>query len=126
MTKAIPKPPAELKRSGRALWRSVQTDYELEQHERGLLLEMCRTVDTLDRLSALVTAEGEMIHDRFGELRVHPALVEARQLRIAYARLSAALRLPAGDQEGEDKASGRRPQRRAGARGVYGIHGSAS
>jgi hypothetical protein len=105
-----------LKSSGRALWREVQSEYELEEHERGLLLEMARSVDQLDALNAIVEAEGVM---QPGVDRVHPALVEARQLRIAYARLSAALRLPAGDEG--DPAANRRPQRRTGARGVYRV-----
>ena len=53
--------------------------------------------------------------------RAHPALVEARQQRIALARLLAALRLPAGEEEAGD----RRPQRRMGVRGVYGVGGVA-
>lgn len=115
MAEKIPPAPRGLGRSGRRLWRSVQSDYELEEHERGLLTEMCRTCDTLDRLAAVVEAEGEMVTDQVGNTRTHPALVEARQQRIAYARLSGALRLPAGE-EGESQ---RRPQRRVGARGVY-------
>jgi hypothetical protein len=48
----------------------------------------------------------------------HPAVVEARQQRLALARLLAALRLPAGAED--DLAAGRRPQRRVGVRGFYG------
>jgi len=120
-----PRPPAELKTSGRKLWLAVQAEYELEEHERGLLLEMCRTVDTLDKLATLVAEEGEMLVDRFDQPRIYPVLIEVRQLRIAYVRLSAALRLPAGE-EGDHQADARRPQRRVGARGIYGITGGAS
>ena len=120
-----PRPPAELKRSGRALWSAVQAEYVLEQHEMQLLREMCRTTDALDRLATVVADEGEMVQDRFGQAKVNPALVEARQLRIAFARLSAALRLPAGE-EGDQQADARRPQRRVGVRGTYGIRGSVS
>jgi hypothetical protein len=111
MRTKVPTPPAGLKRSGRALWRAVLGEYELETHESQLLTEMCRTVDQLDALFELVERDG--VQDEAG--KVNPAAVEARQLRIAYARLSAALRLPAGE-EGEQA---RRPQRRVGARGVY-------
>lgn len=117
---AIPRTPGELKTSGRRLWRQVMSEYELEEHERQLLLEMSRTADALDRLATLVADEGDVVpYDDSGDgrRRLHPALVEARQLRIAYARLSAALRLPAGE-EGDEL---RRPQRRAGVRGVYGL-----
>lgn len=112
MTGAVPNPPRELRRSGRRLWREVVEAYDLDAHELALLLEMCRTADNLDELAAAVRAEGAVVDGR-----PHPALVEARQQRITYARLAAALRLPAGDES--DPSALRRPQRRVGARGVY-------
>ncbi|GIF16210.1 hypothetical protein [Actinoplanes teichomyceticus] len=57
-------------------------------------------------------------------LKAHPAAVEARQQRIALARLMVALRMPAGDEG--DQAQGRRPQRRTGVRGFYGIRGGVA
>lgn len=111
----IPKAPAGTKTAGRRLWQSILAEYELEEHEAALLREMVRTVDRLDELHALVDRDGVMVGDR-----LHPAMVEARQLRIALARLSAALRLPAGDEESGDAKQGtRRPQRRVGVRGPY-------
>ncbi len=118
----IPKPPSGTRASGRRLWASIVTVFELEEHELALLREAVRTVDTLDRLDALVRADGGMIDTPSG-VKVHPGLVEARQLRIALARLLAALRLPDGEVGAESQ--GRR-QRRAGARGVYGIRGAVS
>ncbi len=111
----IPKPPSGTRASGRRLWASIVTVFELEEHELALLREAVRTVDTLDRLDAVVRADGGMIDTPTG-VKVHPGLVEARQLRIALARLLAALRLPDGEVGAE--SPGRR-QRRAGARGVY-------
>jgi hypothetical protein len=110
-----PRPPRGLKTAGRRLWNDVQAKYELEEHESALLLEMCRTADRLEALNAIVAGDGVLDE---GSGRVHPAAVEARQPGIAFARLSAALRLPAGD-EGDQQAGARRPQRRSGARGVY-------
>lgn len=98
--------------------------YELEQHEVALLREMVRTVDLLDDLAAIVAAEGTMVPGPGLTQRVHPAIVEARQMRIALSRLSASLRLPAGE-EGDQPAHLRRPQRRGAARGAYGIRGVA-
>jgi hypothetical protein len=92
---------------------SVTSAYELEEHEIALLVEACRTRDVLDRLAETVAREGELLAGK-----AHPGLVEARQQRIALARLLAALRLPAG-AEGDHQSGARRPQRRAGARGVY-------
>lgn len=117
-----PDPPDGAKAGGSALWTDVLGKYELEEHELALLREAVRSVDLLDDLAAVVEAEGLMIAGPHGS-KVHPAMVEARQLRIALARVLAALRLPAGEED--DPAAGRRPQRRSGVRGVYGI-GEAS
>lgn len=93
----------------------------MERHEERLLLEMCRSADLLDSLAAVIESEGPMVDGR-----AHPAAVESRQQKIAFARLSAALRLPAGDADsGDQQAGARRPQRRVGARGVYGLRGVA-
>src|SRR5258707_10111091 len=105
----VPSAPKGAGTSGRALWRDVLAKYDLEEHELALLREAVRTVDDLDGLAAVVARDGMTIGSR-----VHPALVEALQLRIALARLLGALRLPAGDED--DQAVGRRPQRRVGAR----------
>jgi hypothetical protein len=86
---------------------------------RLFLRESCRTADSLDDLQALLDAEGITSESSQG-LRVHPALVELRQQRIAFARLLTALRIPTGD------TGVGRTQTRGGTRGVYGIAGSAS
>lgn len=118
-----PKPPKGTKAAGAALWRSVVADYELEEHERALLVEAVRTVDLLTVLDQTVRDEGAIIDSPQGR-KAHPAAVEARQQRIALARLLAALRLPAGDES--DHQATARPQRRVGARGIYAVGGTAS
>ena len=108
---STPRVPNGTKAAGARLWHSIVEMYVLEPHELMLLRELCRTADVLDALhdAAKVPSDGD---------RVHPAIVEARQQRIALARLGAALRLPAGEED--DRQSGaRRPQRRVGVRGAY-------
>jgi hypothetical protein len=117
MTKP-PTPPKGTGKAGAALWHSVVDEFDLEEHERALLVEAVRTVDLLDELDEAVKAEGAIVESPQGR-KANPAAVEARQQRIALARLLAALRLPSG--EAGDQAAGARPQRRVGARGVYGI-----
>jgi len=116
------KAPQGLKKAGALLWRSVVDDYELEEHERVQLLEACRTVDLLNVLDAAVLRDGGLIRTSQG-LVAHPAAKEARQQRIALARMLAALRLPSGEAGDEQKNA--RPQRRVGVRGTYGIRGVA-
>jgi len=120
---SIPAPPEGTRAAGRRLWSSIVTDFELDEHEMALLVEAVRTIDLLDVLDARVRRDGPMIDSPQG-LKAHPAAVEARQQRIALARLLAALRLPAGES-GDQKAMAR-PQRRVGVRGIYGIRGAVS
>jgi hypothetical protein len=120
----VPAAPRGSKASGKRLWRSILGEYVLEEHEVALLREMTRQVDQLDQLQAAVERDGLMVTGPGLSKRVHPAAVEARQARIALARLAAALRLPAGDEDTDDAKSGtRRPQRRAGVRGPYRLRG---
>jgi hypothetical protein len=105
--------PAELKASGRKLWRAILEVYELGEHEVIILREACRTVDLIDGLQDLL-GDGLMSKTSQGA-RVHPAAVELRQQRIALARLFAALRIPV-DTEGSAPRTTLR-----GVRGVYGV-----
>lgn len=123
MSNTIPAPPEGTKAGGLQLWSTVLGDYELEEHELALLREAVRTVDLLDELDGIVKTEGAVIDSPQGR-KAHPAAVEARQQRIALARVLAALRLPTGDED--NQAQSARPQRRVGARGVYGIRGAVT
>lgn len=114
------KRPSDLRTGGRRLWDSVTAEYELDEHETALLVETCRTIDLCDELESELRADGAIVDSPQGR-KANPAAVELRQQRIALARLLAALRMPAGGEG--DQVQGRRPQRRVGARGVYGIKG---
>jgi hypothetical protein len=109
-------PPEGLAVSGRRLWASLTTEYELDVHEQLLLTQACRTIDLLDSLAEdLRTAPRTMTNAR-GDLISHPSLNEHRQQSLTLARLLASLRLPQGDED--DVA---RPQRR-GVRVAYVKH----
>lgn len=117
----IPDPPERLDEAGRRVWFAVCEEYDLEEHELALLAQYVRTVDICDRLQGIVDRDGPLVPVLPAGEKTHPALVELRQQRIALARLGATLRLPSGDQDEADAV--KRPQRRGGARGVYGIKG---
>jgi hypothetical protein len=118
-----PRPPTGLRAPGRRLWDSITGDYDLDEHELALLREGVRTVDLLEELEQRIRKDGAVINSPQG-MKAHPAAVEARQQRIALARILAALRMPAG--ENGDEVQGRRPPRRVGVRGTYGIRGAVS
>jgi hypothetical protein len=92
----------------------VTSEYELDEHELALLAALVRQADRLEALEELVASEGLTVTGH-GTVKIHPAVVEARQTAIAVARIAAALRLPSGEQDQADDRS----QRRAGVRGVY-------
>jgi hypothetical protein len=100
------------------LWRAVAGEFDLDEHERALLVALVRQVDRLDELEALIAAEGLTVTGH-GTTKMHPAVIESRQTAIAVARISAALRLPSGE---EDETG----QRRTGVRGVYQLHPGAA
>ena len=111
------KAPTAPKGSGpaaRRLWRSVVTDYDLDQHELLLLTEACRTADLLDELTKALDGADLTTVNRHGEPVMNPVVVERRMQAITLARLLAAMRMPSGDEAD-------RPQRRGGARGAYGV-----
>lgn len=110
---ATPKTPPGLKPGGRRLWRTVTEDYELAEHELAILLEAARTVDALQELESIITAEGVTNVSPQG-VRAHPALVEARQQRVTLAKLVASLRIPLDDVQ----SVGRLSQQRVGVRAV--------
>ena len=98
MTDSTPKPPAELERRGRAFWRKIMDVYLPDApHEVEILREICRSLDSLDRLAAQVATDGEMIEGNGGRMRLHPAISASASLRIVVARLVERLGLSAAD-----------------------------
>lgn len=119
MESLLEPPPEGLRDRGRKLWEAVVGDFELAEHEQGLLLQAARTLDALDALQERLDADGVIVESPQG-LKAHPALPELRQQRIALARLLAALGVPSGVEDAEQP----KQQRRA-VRGVYGVGGVA-
>ena len=94
MTNNLPAPKG-LAARGRAYWGTITEKYEMTISETELLREVCRTLDNLDALAAVVAADGATTTGSQGQIVVHPALTEARGQRLVLHRLIAALALPA-------------------------------
>ena len=119
----VPNAPDGIKDAGLKLWRAVLGDYELDEHEKTLLVQACRIADLCADLQKHIDDYGPMVSGKRGT-KMRPAVAELRQQRLALARIIVALRVPIGDQEIQQHQSGGapRPQRR-GIRGVYAISG---
>lgn len=102
--------PRGLNAAGRKLWEVTTAEFDLADHELALLEEACRIRDRIVQLDAAVGTDGLMIDSSQGA-RLHPAVAESRQQRLALARLLATLQIPGLE---DDLPAAR------GVRGVYG------
>lgn len=119
-----PRPRNGLKSAGKGLWRAVVDEYDLDGQGLELLAQACRTVDVIAALDAVVAREGTMSTSSQGP-RVHPALVESRQQRMALRQLVGSLGLDLEDEDVDPAVSAmaRSDQARAAARARHGSGG---
>lgn len=94
MTARKPSPPPHLGARGRTFWRITLADFELSDVELELLRECCQLLDECESLRQAVDQDGTIVTGSAGQPRVHPALGELRQHRLALGRLFAQLALP--------------------------------
>ncbi len=97
MSDRKPAAPADLGGRGRRFWRATVGDYELTASEMELLAECCRLMDETEALRLVVDDQGTTVTGSAGQTRVHPALGELRQHRLAMGKLLAQLALPNED-----------------------------
>jgi hypothetical protein len=89
--------------------------WELDARELHLLERACRCADDLAALEAVVDTDGATVKGSRGQTVVHPALSEARQLRLTQARLLGSLEL-ADPAERSATPAQARARKAAGAR----------
>ncbi|GAA1679659.1 hypothetical protein GCM10009745_24470 [Kribbella yunnanensis] len=92
-----PRPPADLQAPGKAFWSRTVSTFELTDSEVQLLRAVCRLLDEIELLEAAIDRDGVVVRGSTGQIRVHPAVAEARGHRVAAARLIAQLALPDQD-----------------------------
>ncbi len=111
-----PRPPTDLGARGRRFWQATMRTYDLSGPEQELLAEVCRLLDELDALQAVVDADGLTVTGSTGQVRVHPALNELRQHRLAVGRLLGQLELPDEDEQSVPSPASLRAAKAARAR----------
>ena len=108
------RPPVGLGRAGRRFWGAALEAYEFSPPELELLRQACVVIDQLERAdktlrhSPDLTAEGSM-----GQVRVHPLVGAANELRKTLSLLLRDLAVP---MPGEEEGRRRSPQQAAAAR----------
>jgi hypothetical protein len=119
IARSTPRPPRSLGDSGRAYWRQVLTDWELEAYALPILEMACKTLDELEILEGVLKNPLKS-GDKVAEKRWFAA--EIRRKRVLFGTLVKQLDL--GDEEARP-ASGlgryaRRDRDRAFIRAVNG------
>ncbi len=113
------RPPKGLQPRGRSLWTSIvkglPEGWELDERERAILTLAARQADDLAQLEGLIAKHGPRVTGSAGQPVLNPAIMEARQARIAVDRLLGKLALPDENREPLTEA-GRRAQHAARVR----------
>jgi hypothetical protein len=113
---SAPRTPAGLGAAGRRLWRSIHADldpdWELDARELDLLSRAARCADEIAALEKVVDEQGTTTLGGAGQVVVHPALAEARQLRTLLMRLLGQIEL----HDPAEKQRAATPRQRAARR----------
>ena len=104
---------------GDAFRKAALKGFELTGSESELLNEVCNFIDEIDELQFTVTRDGVTVTGSTGQTRVHPALGELRQHRLALGRLLAQLGLP--DPDGASLPTGAQVRGRSSAKKRWAI-----
>lgn len=92
-----PDPPQHLGKAGRKLWRQIisalEDDWQLDGRELALLARACRCADEVAQLEEAIDREGVTTTGSRKQTVIHPAIQEARQLRLTELRLLSAIEL---------------------------------
>ena len=100
-----PTPPAGLSPRAASFWAKSAADFELTDGEAELLAEAAYLLTEIDGLRNALARDGLTVAGASGQPRVHPAVNEVRQHRMALMRLLKALDLPAEDEHPESQTS---------------------
>ena len=88
------QPPKHLGRAGKAFWRGVMGDFDIDDAAgRALLLTACESLDRIEAARKAIAADGEVIRDRYGQPKVHPAAALEKDARNGFLAAMRALQL---------------------------------
>jgi phage terminase small subunit len=85
--------PQHLRAAMRSWWRSVNENFELDDHHRLLLTAACEALDRAEEARLTLLNEGSFFTDRHGARKVHPAVNVERDNRALFSRLLRELQL---------------------------------
>jgi hypothetical protein len=102
-SKRRPRAPAGLAEPGRKLWRAIHgylpDGWQLDAREDALLVGAAQCADEIQALQEAVDRDGAVVRGSRKQTVVHPAIGEARQLRLAQLRLLSGIDLATPSEE---------------------------
>jgi len=82
------KYPKDLKKTGRAFWKRVLTEYQLEEaHDLQRLQMAACCLDDIDDAEQKIETDGMFVKDRYDQLKENPAGKVVRDNRIIFCRI---------------------------------------
>ena len=92
------KYPKDLKKTGRAFWKRVLTEYQLEEaHDLTRLHMAACCLDDIDDAEGKIEQDGMFVKDRYDQLKENPAGKVVRDNRIIFCRIIRELALDLSD-----------------------------
>ena len=91
-----PKPPKHLKPATKVWFKTVCSEYALEDHHIRLLTLAAEAYDRGEQARGVIAKSGMTYTDRYGCPKARPEVAIERDSRIAFARLCRELDLDAG------------------------------
>ena len=89
------KPPKSLKKSGKQLWEDLNSGWEIVPEQLVILQDLCETQDRLSQLATILREEGQLVRDRYGHPKPHPASVMLKAEIANFSHLWRMLQLEA-------------------------------
>jgi P27 family predicted phage terminase small subunit len=100
----IPLPPRTLGDEGKAYWKKIQSEFDVEEHHFDLLEAACVQLDRASAARAVIAVEGITAKDRFGQPKEHPAVSVERNAALSFLRLQRELGLDIAPPESRPPA----------------------
>ncbi len=94
-----PRPPTHLKRPGKALWRTVCGDFQLENHHLAVLQVACESLDRATQAREQIETDGLTYRDAKDVIHPHPCVAIERDSRTLLLRSLRELSLDASGAE---------------------------
>lgn len=106
------KPPATLKAKGKQLWRDVLGGWDVQPEQLVVLQNLCECQDRISELSRVLRKEKQIILDRFGIQKAHPAAIVLKGEVGNFTRLykALALEVPGGSESRPGRPDGWVPE----------------